>query len=202
MNYKAVGFDYGGVITGQLGSETGSDLAKLLEVTEKDYQQAYYNYNVAFNRGQITRQELWQKILAELNKSDKITQLTNFFEGLDFGKPNKQILNLVDNLRGQGYKVGLLSNNSKEMANKIRRDDLGKHFDVLNISAETGFVKPEPEAFKHFAHDLEVELNELVFVDDSKKSLSRASETGYRPILYKGYDGLLKQLKRIGVYQA
>jgi HAD superfamily hydrolase (TIGR01509 family) len=95
--------------------------------------------------------------------------------------------------------VGLLSNNTLEAAREMRKSGLDAYFDVFDISAETGHAKPLPEAFIEFARKLEVEPKELVFIDDSKNSLSSATEVGYLPILYVGYGKLIGRLTSLGL---
>jgi beta-phosphoglucomutase-like phosphatase (HAD superfamily) len=60
-------------------------------------------------------------------------------------------------------------------------------------------MKPEPEAFLELARRLNVNITELAYIDDAEKSLSRASEIGYEPILYTGFAELLEQLKTLNV---
>ena len=199
MTYRAVGFDYGGVITGEPSSELSKNISKLLRVKEEKYREAYYNHNLEFNRGLISREEFWTTVLAELDRSDKLDQLTDFFKNSNFGKFNNLIVQLADSLRAQGFKVGLLSNNSLEGDQQMRDQGLAKHFDVFDISAETGLVKPEAGAFHHLAEGLGVDIRQLIFIDDSEKSLSTSSEVGYQPILYKNYKDLIKQLKALGI---
>lgn len=112
---------------------------------------------------------------------------------------NQNVLDLVDKLHNLGYRTGLLSNNSREKASMMRAEGLDSHFDVFHISAETGYVKPEPEAFSYLADELGVDLNELVFIDDSENSLSTAADCGYTPILFESYDQLARELTELGI---
>ena len=66
-----------------------------------------------------------------------------FSEDANADDLNQDVLDLVYKLRGNGYRVGLLSNNSHEKADEMRQSGLDKHFDAFDISAETGLVKPE-----------------------------------------------------------
>ncbi len=81
----------------------------------------------------------------------------------------------------------------------MREKGLDKHFDVFHISAETALVKPEPDAFKHLANELGVEIKELVYIDDSEKSLSTSKECGFTPVLFESYEQLVNDLTRLDV---
>jgi len=199
MAYKAIGFDYGGVLTGESGSMVSKKIAALLNVNPEDYQTIYYQHNRDFNLDKISWRQLWAIVLEKLGKSDKLDELLALLDKTHPGQPNQQVLQLVGDLRRRGFKTGLLSNNTTEAAARMRKQGLDSYFDILDISTETGFVKPEPAAFEHFAKGLEVELNELIFIDDSAKSLSTANEVGYHPILYTDYDNLVKLLAALEI---
>lgn len=112
---------------------------------------------------------------------------------------NDGVVGLVDKLKENGYKVGLLSNNTLEYGQDIRATGLDKHFDVFHISAETGDVKPEPKSFIRLSEDLGVNPTELIFVDDSQKSLSTSGEVGFTPLLYDNLEQCLDELKTLGI---
>jgi len=199
MSYKAVGFDWGGVINGKPGSFFGESVSKLLRIPHDVYLEAYFHHNKKINRDEIDWVELWTLVLNELGKIDKLDEVMELSKEASVIKINTDIIELVDTLRNKGYRVGLLSNNTVEKAEKIRTHDIERHFDVFHISAETGFVKPDQKAFEQFAQDLGVELSELIFIDDSEKSLSTASECGYTPILFGDYSQLLNELNKLGI---
>ena len=97
------------------------------------------------------------------------------------------------------YKVGLLSNNDIAAANRFRETGLTNHFDVVVVSAEIGYSKPHTKAFEIFIERLGVVANELIYIDDTEKSLVTAKEIGYHPVLFSNYDSLLYDLKSLGV---
>ena len=197
MNYKAIGFDWGGVLNGKPGTVFGQKVAELLGITYEQYLEAYFHHNKKINRGEITEQELWSLVLAELGHPDMVQEVMKISQEFNVDSLNKDVLGLVDKLHATGYKLGLLSNNTHEKAALMREKGLEKHFDVFHVSAETGFVKPDPEAFQHFAKELGITLSELIFIDDAKKSLSTAQECGFTPILFESYDQLVTDLTRL-----
>ena len=197
--FKAIGFDYGGVLTGLSSSEYISRISKLLKVKPIEYVEIYYKYNQKANSGEITWHQLWIYVLRELGKSDKYDELMNIFKNSNFGEINTKVLDLIEALRKKGYKTGLLSNNDNETAKTIRSSGLEKYFDVIEISSETGLVKPNPVAIEHFAQNLGVNVNDIIFIDDSEKSLSSSDEVGYMPILYSNLNNLKISLKKLNV---
>jgi HAD superfamily hydrolase (TIGR01509 family) len=201
---KAIGFDYGGVIGGgkKVGDVFNKQMAAILSMTEGDYKKAYFAINHLINEGRVnTWREFWELFLKKLGQSEKLAEVMKL--GDETGKlytiMDPQILNLIDELRHSGYKVGLLSNTTKENSARMRALDLDKHFDVFSISAELGMQKPDLRLYERFANDLGVELSELAFIDDSKTSLATSKEGGYTPILFESYEKLIVDLKLLDI---
>lgn len=76
---------------------------------------------------------------------------------------------------------------------------IGFDYDTVDISEETGIVKPEPAAFQHLADGLGIKVNELIFIDDNASSLRKAPEIGYAPILFESAVQLRTELVELGV---
>jgi putative hydrolase of the HAD superfamily len=198
MNFKAIGFDYGGVIAGISSAEFYSRIINFLNVDPQIFKEVYYKFNKLVNTNVLTPADFWKKILEELNISNKYDELIKFVQGLPI-EIDEQVLGLVDQLKTNGYKIGLLSNNTLDAAKQFRDTGFANHFDVALVSAEIGFSKPDPKAFQIFADRLGVEVGELIFIDDTEKSLSTAKEVGYYPILFTDYESLIEKLKSIGI---
>lgn len=200
MNFKAIGFDYGGVIAGIPSPEFNKRVTRLLGVNSKTFQDVYFEFNHLMNNNNILSwQDFWKKVTEELGVFDKYDDLIKFIEELPRHEINDQIVGLIDKLRTNGYKVGLLSNNDIAAANKFRETGLANHFDAVVISAEIGYSKPHPKAFETFIKQLGVEANELIYIDDTEKSLATAKEIGYCPVLFNNYDSLLHDLEVLGI---
>lgn len=200
--YKGIGFDWGGVLNGKPGKYFAQAVADEIGVAREAYQAAYFHHNQKINRGEITWPQLWGLVLSELghpNDPELTQKITQISEIANADNLNNNMLDLVDTLRANGYKVGLLSNNTADKAALMRQHGLDKHFDVLDVSVETGLVKPDPAAFKHLVHGLGIDVSELVFIDDAPRSLSTATETGFTPILFDTYDQLIKDLHILGI---
>lgn len=67
-------------------------------------------------------------------------------------------------------------------------------FDSIVLSGEIGFQKPQKEAFLTLFSALDVVSSESIFVDDTIKSLSTASEIGYYPIHFQNNAQAIEQI--------
>lgn len=195
----AIGFDWGGVLYSEPGGPLYLKLVDLLDVSPDDYNAAYFRYNKQANSGQITWRELWESVLRDLDRLDFFEQvLALSIESMD-KVLDVQMLALVDKLRTNGYKVGLLTNNTIEKATELRAEGLETHFDAFIVSEEVGLAKPDPAIYLQFVDKLGVNIDGLLFIDDSPQSLSSADECGYTPVLFKDYQQLIQTLEMHGV---
>lgn len=198
---KAIGFDFGGVIGGDpsIGHRFTKTSAELLGVTVEEWRKVYFSINNLINTDKKSKRDFWLHFLEAFNQKDKIEQVLaqNMAMSRQYLVINQQIISLIDQLRERGYKVGLLSNASGEVAGNIRALNLAHHFDSFLFSAEIGLQKPDIVAFEYLAKSLGANLVDLIFVDDAEKSLSTAAEFGFTPILFKSYDQLVIELTKL-----
>lgn len=199
--FRAVGFDYDGVVKGRPGTVLREDIATLAGVSIDELNTAYFRNNTLVNQGKETRSQMWTRILLELQAPQLLNQVVEMEEAfVDNQTINHDVLAVAAELRVAGYKVGILSNYSHEAAEHMRNEEkLGRFFDVIHVSEETGFVKPDPDAFRHLATALDATTNQLVFTDDTARSLARADEAGFTPILFTDASQLRYALNDLGV---
>lgn len=198
-NIKAIGFDYGGVVSGQPGSVFSKALADLLHAEHSAFKEAWFRNNAAVNVEGISYEVFIKRILKDLGKENYFEKVIGFIDSQPGREINQSIIDLVISLRDANYKVGLLSNNSPEGAAEMRAEGLEECFDAFLVSCEIGHMKPSKEAFQALAKALGVGLHELVYVDDTEESLALANEIGYKPVLFTGYDKILGELHNLGI---
>lgn len=200
MKYKAIRFDFGGVIHGNPGFVFDQGVCRLLGINLEEYRQAYFAHNAKLNNGLASQVDIWKLVLYDLKQPHMLEPLLKFIDDSNSHKEyNQQVIELIKNLRILGYKLGLLSNNTPETAAKLRSEDFDSLFDSFLISSEIGVSKPSKEAFELLANNLSVSLSELVFIDDSEKSLSTSEECNFTPILFTTYEELVQDLIKLGV---
>jgi len=199
MKYKAIGFDWGGVIYGEPGPVFSKEAAQLLEVSHEEFKKIYFKHNKLINIENIPMEIFWKKILSELNKEDKYPQMIDYVNHRPKETLNLAIVELIKKLKLKGYKLGVLSNNILKGAIKIRQSEVAKYLDVILVSEEIGYMKPQKEAYQFFADRLKVKPQELIFIDDTEKSIISSKEVGYRSLLFTNYKKLLKDLSFLGI---
>ncbi len=199
MHYRAIGFDYGGVLVSLW--PLMQDVSAILDVPVEELRKIFFENNTLINIDHVPYHEFWQIILRKLHKEKKSEEVAKYITAVlkQTSTIDQNMLALLDRLRSLQFKVGILSNNSREGAAKMREEGFEKRVDVCMISVEVGHQKPSPEIFQLFTQKLGVRADELIFIDDSKQSLLCAKEIGFYPILFTSYDNLVTELTSLGV---
>lgn len=200
MLYKAIGFDYGGVVNGVPGFVFMRAMADFLDVPLDAFQETFFENNSKANIQGMSWNDILKHIAALLDRSEKCESIDSFIDEWDKNQTlNQDIVRLIESLRSSGYAIGLLSNYASGLRDRLNKQGIALHFDVIGISSEMGVMKPQPEAFFKFCDMLDVRPHELVFIDDSKKSLETSEAVGYTPVLFRDYEGLVKDLTTLGI---
>lgn len=185
---RAIIFDCFGVLAGssykEIYKNSGGDLdsdgqfiSELLELA---------------NSNQINTGELHARIAKRLGKSvDEWVAIVRNNE-----LPNLELLEYIQTLK-PNYKLAILSNAGVGvMQRKFSAEQLAI-FDQVVVSAEVGFMKPQPEIYEITANGLGVEVQECVFVDDLMPYVNAATELGMKSIQYKDFEQLKQDLEAI-----
>ncbi len=100
---------------------------------------------------------------------------------------NSALLEYIQGLR-KTYKTAMLSNIAgSSLERRFPDDELGVYFDEVVASADIGYMKPEPEAYRFVAERLGVTPNECVFIDDREVFCVAATSVGMQAILYTNF---------------
>lgn len=186
---KAIIFDCFGVLVGRGFDETyrvaGGNPEK-----DRDF---VHDILTQANRGIISRSDFRRAVAEKLGIS-----MERWREAVKQSEqPNGQLLGYIRTLK-KDYKTAILSNvNSGVLEQKIDLDTLNKCFDELVISADVGFMKPEPEAYTHTANKLGVDTKECVFIDDNEGFVRAAESQGMRGIVYKDFEQMKRELTEV-----
>lgn len=196
---KVIAFDYGGVIEGVPNPDFLLNISKIIGIDPKICKEVYLENNYLVHIEGLSFEDLWHELLIKFNKIEKEEEIIKFLRIQRNKEINQDLINLIKTLREKGYKIGLLSNNSTKINEEIKENGLQKYFDEILISEDIGFKKPDPKAFNVLLKKFNIKPEELIFVDDSKSSLSSASIIGYNPILFIDNNRLKNDLRKLNV---
>lgn len=114
-------------------------------------------------------------------------------------KLNTELLALFPKIRRKNLTLAIFSNNTSALREELCSNRVLELIDDVVISGEIGFQKPSVESFDAIFSRLNVHSKEVVFIDDTPKSLETASAIGYTPILFKNNEQLRSDLHKLGI---
>ena len=100
--------------------------------------------------------------------------------------PVEGMYDLVEELRGMGYGIYLLSNASFRQHDYWPRVPASKFFDGTLISADVKLVKPQPEIYLLLCDKFSLVPEECVFIDDSTSNAEGAYFCGINALVFHG----------------
>jgi putative hydrolase of the HAD superfamily len=99
-----------------------------------------------------------------------------------FEQVEPQVIDMVDELRRRGIRLGVISNCCAEDVATWPRSSLAPRFDCTVFSFEAGLAKPDPEIYREAVRRLKAAVSETWYIGDGgDDELSGAQEAGLRP---------------------
>ena len=198
---KAIGFDIGGVMLPYSIPQQKQFIADSIDVELDDVIRAYKKYLPMLEIAALDTEEFWQGLITETGSTADPKKSMHIWTD-HYIRENPLIpkmLSMVDSLRHQGYGVGILSNIDAAHGVINLHRHIFEHFDEVLLSYQVGVRKPDSAAFRLLANRLDVELEELIFVDDLPLNVDAAQAIGINAVLFESLEQLVPELKSLGV---
>ncbi|MFG3253267.1 HAD family hydrolase [Streptomyces sp. NPDC048172] len=199
MPYKAVIFDFGGVLTTNL-DETARVFARESGLPEDAYLHAVSAHptgrhlNAQLERGEIS-QEAWNTGIAALLGIDGTDLMRRALATLH---PEPALVELARAIRTAGLKTAVLSNSmGMNPFNPYEPWDLYERHDVVVLSEEVRMRKPERQIYEITLERLGHLGHECIFVDDIEANFHPARELGITPVLATEPTRTVQQLRQL-----
>jgi len=184
MTIKATIWDFSGVLIQpvipdpfkQLACELGippDSLTKYFDGTE----------NGRMDRGKESERAYLHRMKQELGlKENAIQVLGNFF--FEKFKLDADLITFIRQSRSK-LKTALCSNFSDRLRPSLDVPwKVTDAFDVIIISCEVGYIKPERQIYQMTLEKLAIQSSEAIFVDDNQKNIEGARAMGINAILF------------------
>ena len=118
----------------------------------------------------------------------------------DVHQVDESVVNILSELRERGCNLYLFSNTPRQKIDLYNsQKEFLKYFNMLMLSEETGIPKPISFAFRNMLRIIKLRGNNVLFVDDERKNLERASEYGIKGIRYDNGIQLREALVNEGI---
>ena len=207
MAIHAVISDFGGVLTTPLlGSfmafqdETGITAESLGRAMQRIAVRDGEHPLFELERGRITEASfldtLRRELATELGREPHLHRFSEiYFEALD---ANQQMIELMRDLKGRGYRMALVTNNVREWEPLWRRMlPVDEIFEVIVDSAFVGARKPDPEIYELALERIGggIGAAECLFVDDVEDNVATARELGMNAIQFRSTDQAIAEIE-------
>ena len=107
---------------------------------------------------------------------------------------------LIEELKGKGYGIYLLSNASLRQHEYWPNIEASRFFDGKLISADEGIIKPQPEIYRLMLERFDLKAEECFFIDDMPANIEGAFYCGIPgAVFHDDVSRLRRQLREVGV---
>ena len=103
---------------------------------------------------------------------------------------------LLEELKGRGYGIYLLSNASSQLHDYFHRIPGSRCFDGLVVSADWKLLKPQHEIYETLFREYALKPEECFFIDDLSLNIEGARYTGMDGTVFDGDMGRLRRALR------
>jgi putative hydrolase of the HAD superfamily len=177
---KAITFDFWGVFAAI--NPPMNEYVRKQGIELDKYAKEIHNHIKEHDLGKITERQFLQRCSKILGVEIPYPEYRYVYKDATL---NKDLMEVVRKLR-EKYKIALLSNNNEEYSKEyLFRPGLDKLFDVLVLSYQVGYRKPDPEIYRILIKRLDLKPEEILFLDDDPTKLPPAEEQGIKTLVYK-----------------
>ena len=204
---KAVIFDYDGVV--KKSQKFSLAIADLYKISVEEYEKFIPKLKPIiekFDKGLIAEEKFWIEFSSVLGKtipeecSEKAHKM--YRDNFMFFT---EVIELIKNLKKQGFQLSILSNMFTYQAEIVREKNEDALFNNVFISCERGLKKPDFEFYELVIKEINVSPQECLFIDDKEENLLPAEKLGMKTVLAKNPDqivedvwGIIKSESKIG----
>lgn len=208
-NIKAIVFDVGGVL--QIGGKKRMSekdvhisgvheyVSKKLKLTLDQYFDSIESVYSRSIEGQISKSILMGILSCNLNYSkDKLEKIYHKAYLKKF-KRNNWLYKVISQLKKQGYKVAILSDQWHLSSDVLIPKKDQNFFDKVIISCDVGMRKPHKDIFDYTLDKLKLKPKEVLFIDNQEWNLIAAHKMGMNTMLFVDNKKAKEQFECFGI---
>jgi epoxide hydrolase-like predicted phosphatase len=199
---EAVIFDYGGVLSTTPFAGI-AEFEKKRGYPEKSLSQLLFGRGASpqgptedipdhdwhlLETGQLTLDEFHERLVARseeaLGQPLDLGEYAQFLRELGVGV-HWMMVHRVRELRAEGYRTAILTNNVKEWGQYWKQSIPMDLFDLVVDSCDVGLRKPDPAIFRLTCERLAVAPEAAVFLDDTRRHVEAARSIGLHAVLVR-----------------
>lgn len=200
---SGVVFDFGGVMTTSTMPERVRKCTDAFGIDWKHLENGFARYRRLVDGGFITMDEMYDLVWADadivLKPEQKARILEEDYASFLEGYRNLKTLEWMKALKASGRRIGILSNQSADFAERFRRvfPDFIALADAMVISGEERMFKPQRRIFDLLAARIGLPAEELCFIDDAETNCEGARRAGWHAVRFEDNAQVVRDFGRL-----
>lgn len=192
---KAIVFDLGGVVfTPGAGSyDTRADLAQELKIDTKKMHDFWFLRKKDMLTGKMSEENYLTELITLFGLEVSLPELKKMIRS-----PNvidEEMVEIIKDLR-ENYIVFALTNDVSEwIQHRIEKFNLEDVFEKIISSSDLGLAKPDPEIYLHLINELNINPEEIVFIDNRIENVEAAAGLGIKAFHFTDKEKFKEWLK-------
>ncbi|OPY10042.1 MAG: D-glucose-1-phosphatase [Syntrophaceae bacterium PtaB.Bin095] len=190
-------FDFGGVIAEEGFKQGLTAVARANGVDEGAFVQAAFDiiYSTGYVLGKAPESAFWDALRREKGvRGDDASLRNEIFSRFIL---RDWMIDLVNKLKSNGIKVGILSDQTDLLEELDKKYDFFRLFNYIFSSYRLGKGKRDASLFDDVARAVNVEPDRILFIDDDPGHVNRARQKGWKAMLYIEQAGFQQELEEI-----
>jgi putative hydrolase of the HAD superfamily len=140
--------------------------------------------------------EYWQPVLKEWDVNLSEQEFWDYWFKAEV--QSEFMIKFARELRGEGIKVFILSNNFRERAEYYGHYPwIHDAVDKVYFSWQTGFIKPDPQAWELVLKENDIKPEECIYFDDQDKNINAAESVGIKAFRFTDEQELEKIVRSL-----
>ena len=146
------------------------------------------------DHGEIDRDVFLDKLGEAVNRPVSYEEI--------FGKVppelSKEVITIAQELKAK-YSVGLLSNASRHLRQRLIDEEIITLFDEIVISSEVGVAKPQTEIYTIMLDTLQTTPEQTLYIDDNVTFVETGKRLGIKSLLFTTSTDLRNMLQQMNI---
>ncbi len=201
MEKRGLILDFGQVLVRPQPAPVVAEMAGLAGLDVDEFHRRYWQHRPGYDRGEPATR-YWRRVIgasapapAPRTIDETVAALIDA-DARSWTDYREELWALTAAFRARGGATAFLSNGVPEMMARVRAERrLDDYFDVVLVSYEVGYTKPDPRIYELCLSRLGVSAPSALFVDDRPENVEGARRLGIETVLFRG-DGSMDDVRR------
>jgi len=183
---NSIVFDFGGVISKTQNAKYIKKICRILDIKLDQFQSLYPKKREDYDIGLIDAKTYWMRTVKIIGKQVSHIDFEKLIEydiksWLDI---NEETISYIQYIKNK-VELALLSNMTFDTLQEIVNMNWLDYFKLKIFSCEKKAAKPHPRIYEICLEELNMDPQQVLFVDDSTENINAAQKMGINTIIFR-----------------